>query len=167
MTKILRFGLTAAALALFLGAFAVSDAKAQQINEILKRMESYRVNLTSLESNLTMLKYDPVIKKTDTTQGALKYAAVRDKKGKDVNAAIRIDWVRPEETLSVANGKYILYYRQSRFEKRERQRRRRSEIYEYVEKGTDRQLQRGLSRRSQTRRRNGGSASETYAENRF
>jgi outer membrane lipoprotein-sorting protein len=109
MTKILRFGLTAAALALFLGAFAVSDAKAQQINEILKRMESYRVNLTSLESNLTMLKYDPVIKKTDTTQGALKYAAVRDKKGKDVNAAIRIDWVRPEETLSVANGKYILY----------------------------------------------------------
>lgn len=109
MTKILRFGLTAVALAIFLGAFAVSETRAQQINEILKRMEDYRINLTSLESDLTMLKYDPVIKKTDTTQGALKYAAVRDKKGKDVDAAIRIDWVRPEETLSVVKGKYILY----------------------------------------------------------
>ncbi len=109
MKKILRFGLAAIALAVFFNAFAVTDAKAQQINEILKRMEVYRVNLTSLESNLTMFKFDPVIKKTDTTQGTLKYAAVRDKKGKDVDAAIRIDWVKPEEILSVVKGKYVLY----------------------------------------------------------
>ena len=109
MKRLLRFGLAAIALTVFFNAFAVSEAEAQQINEILKRMEAYRVNLTTLESNLTMVKYDPVIKKADTTQGALKYAAVRDKKGKDINAAIRIDWVRPEETLSVVNGKYVLY----------------------------------------------------------
>ncbi len=108
MKRLLRFGLTAIALTVFFNAFAVSDAKAQQINEILKRMETYRVNLTTLESNLTMVKYDPVIKKADTTQGALKYAAVR-KGGKDVDAAIRIDWVKPEEILSVVKGEYVLY----------------------------------------------------------
>ena len=109
MRKILRFGLAAMALALFFNAFAASEAKAQQINEFLKRMEAYRVRVTSLEAGLTMVKYDPGIKKSDTTQGTLKYAAVRDKKGKDIDAALRIDWVKPEQTLSVVKGKYILY----------------------------------------------------------
>jgi outer membrane lipoprotein-sorting protein len=109
MRKILRFGLAALALAVFFNAFAASEAKGQQINELLKRMEAYRLRVTSLESNLTMIKYDPVIKKSDVTQGKLKYAAVRDKKGKDVDAAIRIDWVKPEEILSVVKGKYVLY----------------------------------------------------------
>lgn len=105
----LRLGLTAIALAVFFNAFAVTETNAQHLNEILKRMEAYRVNLTTLESNLTMVKYDPVIKKSDVTQGTLKYAAVRDKKGKDIDAAIRIDWVKPEEILSVVKGKYILF----------------------------------------------------------
>lgn len=109
MKKLLRFGLAAIALAVFFNVFAVSSAKAQQINEILKRMEAYRLRVTALESNLTMVKYDPVIKKTDKTVGSLKYAAVRDKKGKDVDAAIRIDWVKPEEILSVTKGKYYLF----------------------------------------------------------
>lgn len=109
MDKILRFILPALALALFFNFFAASEAKAQQINEFLKRMESYRVRVTSLESNLTMVKYDPVIKKSDVTQGRLKYAAERDKKGRDIGAAIRIDWVKPEEILSVVKGKYVLY----------------------------------------------------------
>ena len=109
MKKLLRFGLAAIALTVFFNVFAANEAKAQQINEMLKRMESYRVNLTSLESDLMMLKYDPVIKKTDRTQGTLKYAAVRDKKGKDIDAAIRIDWVKPEEILSVVKGTYVLY----------------------------------------------------------
>ena len=109
MRKILRFGLSVIALALFSGVFAASEAKAQQINEFLKRMEAYRVRVTSLESNLTMVKYDPIIKKSDVTQGALKYAAERDKKGKDISAAIRIDWVKPEEILSVVKGTYVLY----------------------------------------------------------
>ena len=109
MRKIFRFGLSVIALALFFNAFAASEAKGQQINEFLKRMEAYRVRVTSLESNLTMVKYDPIIKKSDVTQGALKYAAERDKKGKDINAAIRIDWVKPEEILSVFKGKYKLY----------------------------------------------------------
>lgn len=109
MREILRFGLAVIALTVFLGAFGASEAKAQQINEFLKRMEAYRVRVTSLESGLTMVKYDPVIKKSDVTQGRLKYAAERDKKGKDIDAAIRIDWVKPEEILSVFKGKYKLY----------------------------------------------------------
>lgn len=109
MREILRFGLTIIALAVFFNVFAVTNTKAQQINEILKRMESFRLRVTSLESNLTMVKYDPVIKKSDVTQGTLKYAVERDKKGKDVNNAIRIDWVKPEEILSVIKSKYVLY----------------------------------------------------------
>lgn len=108
MKKLLRFSLAAIALTVFFNAFAVTEINAQQINEILKRMESFRLRVTSLESNLKMIKYDPVIKKSDTTQGSLKYAAVRNK-GKDVDAAIRIDWVKPEEILSVVKGKYVLY----------------------------------------------------------
>ena len=38
MKRLLRFGLAAIALTVFFNAFAVSEAEAQQINEILKRM---------------------------------------------------------------------------------------------------------------------------------
>lgn len=108
MRKILRFGLVAITLALFFNVFAAGETKAQNINEFLKRMEAYRLRVTSLEANLAMVKYDPIIQKSDVTEGALKYAAARNK-GKDINAAIRIDWVKPEETLSVIDGKYVLY----------------------------------------------------------
>ena len=106
MKTFFRFGLTAMALMLVFNAFAITETKAQNIlPEILKRMETHRNNLTSLRSSVMMVKYDSVLKVSDTTSGTASYVPL---KGRD--ALVRIDWTKPSvETLAVANGKYILY----------------------------------------------------------
>lgn len=105
MKTFLRFGFTIALLAIFFGAFAVTETKAQQINEILKRMETHRQSLTSLRANVMMVKYDPVLKVADTYEGTSMYVPL---KGRD--ALVRIDWAKPaQETLSVVKGQYIIY----------------------------------------------------------
>ena len=106
MKKVLRVSLTAIALLLVFNALTVTDAKAQTIvTEILKRMETHRNSLTSLRASVTMVKYDSVLKDSDTTEGTTSYLPA---KGKD--AYVRIDWTKPaNEILAVANGKYVLY----------------------------------------------------------
>lgn len=106
MKTFFRFGLTAIALMLVFNAFAITETKAQNIlPEILKRMETHRNSLTSLRSSVMMVKYDSVLKVSDTTSGTASYVPL---KGRD--ALVRIDWTKPlVETLAVANGKYILY----------------------------------------------------------
>ena len=100
-----RLSFAALALVLFFNAFAVTEAKAQQINEILKRMETHRQNLTSLRANVMMVKYDPVLKAADTYEGTSMYLPL---KGRD--ALVRIDWAKPaQETLAVVKGQYIVY----------------------------------------------------------
>lgn len=106
MKLFLRLSLMAMALVLVFNAFAAVETTAQNIlPEILKRMEIHRNSLTSLRSNVTMVKYDSVLKVSDTTSGTAMYVPL---KGRD--ALVRIDWTKPSaETLAVANGKYILY----------------------------------------------------------
>ena len=106
MKTFLRLGLTAIALVLVFSVFATVETTAQNIlPEILKRMETHRNSLTSLRSSVTMVKYDSVLRVSDTTSGTASYVPL---KGRD--ALVRIDWTKPaEETLAVANGKYILY----------------------------------------------------------
>ena len=105
MKTFFRLGFTTLALVLFFNAFAVTETKAQQINEILKRMETHRQSLTSLRANVTMVKYDSVLKAADTTEGTSMYVPL---KGRD--ALVRIDWTKPsQETLSVVKGQYIIY----------------------------------------------------------
>jgi len=106
MKTFLRVSLTAIALLLVFNAFAAVETTAQNIlPEILKRMETHRNSLTSLRSSVTMVKYDSVLRVSDTTSGTASYVPL---KGRD--ALVRIDWTKPaEETLAVANGKYILY----------------------------------------------------------
>ena len=107
MKSFLKLGLTAIAITLFFNAFTVTETKAQgnaQLNEILKRMETNRNTMQTLRSNVTMVKYDSVLKESDTLQGKTIYLPT---KGRD--ALVRIDWTKPEEILSVVNGKYVLY----------------------------------------------------------
>ncbi len=106
MKSFLRVSFTAIALTLFFNAFAVTETRAQGIlNDILKRMETHRKSLTSLRSNVTMVKYNAQLKESDTTEGTAIYIPA---KGRD--ALVRIDWIKPvQETLSVVNGKYVLY----------------------------------------------------------
>ena len=106
MKTFLRFGLTAMALMIVFNAFAVIETKAQNIlPEILKRMETHRNSLKSLKSTVTMVKYDSLLKESDTTEGTTIYLPA---KGRD--ALVRIDWTKPlQETLSVVNKKYVIY----------------------------------------------------------
>lgn len=92
-------------LALVFNVFAVIETKAQNpLIEILKRMEINHKTLQTLRSNVTMVKYDSVIKKSDTTLGTVVFVPL---KGRD--ALVRIDWTKPNETLTVSNGIYTLY----------------------------------------------------------
>ncbi|MDQ3181550.1 MAG: outer-membrane lipoprotein carrier protein LolA [Acidobacteriota bacterium] len=106
MKTFLRLGLTAIMLMLVLNAFSAVEIRAQNIlPEILKRMETHRNSLTSLRSSITMVKYDSVLKVSDTTEGTIIYLPA---KGRD--ALLRIDWTKPsQETLAVVNKKYVIY----------------------------------------------------------
>lgn len=108
MKSLTRTGLAAFALMLFFNAFAAIETKAQGgavLNEIYKRMEKHRNSLTSLKTSVKMVKYNSQLDESDTNEGTATYVPA---KGRD--ALIRLDWSKPrEETLSVANKKYILY----------------------------------------------------------
>lgn len=106
MKNFLRFGIAAIAFVLFFNAFAVTETKAQNIiGEILKRMEAHRNILTSLKANVTMVKYDSLLKESDTTEGTAIYVPLKEK-----DALVRIDWTKPaQETLAVVKGQYTLY----------------------------------------------------------
>lgn len=105
MKLFIKSGFAAIALTLFFSVFAVGEAKANPLNEILKRMETNRTSMKTLRSNVTMVKYNDQLKESDTTEGAAIYMPA---KGKD--AYVRIDWTKPvQETLAVVNGEYVLY----------------------------------------------------------
>jgi outer membrane lipoprotein-sorting protein len=106
MKLFLRTCFATIALTLFFGAFAAIETKAQNLlPEILKRMETHRNTLTSLRSNVTMVKYNAQLKESDKTEGTSIYLPT---KGRD--ALVRIDWTKPvQEILAVVKGKYVLY----------------------------------------------------------
>jgi outer membrane lipoprotein-sorting protein len=107
MKLFLRLSLTAIAVTLFFSTITVTETKAQQLNEILKRMETHRLSLTSLRTGVKMVKYNAQLKTTDLSDITEGTAIYLPAKGRD--ALIRIDWRKPEETLAVVEGKYVIY----------------------------------------------------------
>ncbi len=106
MNKFLRFGLTAIAVTFFFNAVAVTETKAQNVlNEILKRMETHRATLRTMQSDVTMVKHDALLDEDDTLKGVVKY--IPGKTENDMH--IRIDWTKPDEKLAVIKTDYILY----------------------------------------------------------
>jgi outer membrane lipoprotein-sorting protein len=103
MRNYFRTGLIILAIAFVFGGFAAVQTSAQ-INDILKRMDEHYKLLKTLRTNVTYEKYDSVLTDTTTRQGKAIYAL---QKGK--NPLIRIDWVKPEESLAVIDKKYTLY----------------------------------------------------------
>lgn len=110
MKTFLRFSFATVLLSVFFGAFAVTETKAQQLNEILKRMEVNRTNMKTLRANVTMVKYDSVLKVSDTTEGTSIYASLGGNDSNGENTLVRIDWTKPaRETLTVVKGRYTIY----------------------------------------------------------
>jgi len=104
MSKFLRAGFTAIALAVVFGAVAVSGTNAQ-INKTLTRMDEFYKSLQSLQANITMEKYNNQVDEKDTYQGKVWYVPAKGKR----QMAIRLDWSKPtEENLLVINGLYRL-----------------------------------------------------------
>ena len=106
MKKFLRFGLPAIAFVIFFNTVAVSEASGQGIlREILDRMDKHNKTLTSLRASLTMAKQNAQLgDDPEITSGTAIYGK---RKGKD--ALVRIDWVKPDESLAVVDGKYVIY----------------------------------------------------------
>ena len=106
MKTLFRLSFTTITLGLFFSIFAVTETKAQSVlGEILKRMDANRSSIISVRANVTMTKYDSVLKDSDTSEGTSMYVPL---KGRD--ALVRIDWMKPaQETLSVVNGQYVIF----------------------------------------------------------
>lgn len=106
MSKFFRFGFLAIALTFVFNAFAVTETKAQGVlHDILKRMETHRSSLRTMQSDVTMVKHDALLNEDDTLKGVVKYIP-----GKTENDMyIRIDWKKPDEQLAVIKTDYVLY----------------------------------------------------------
>lgn len=106
MRKFARFGVIAAALTVFFGAASVYEANAQDVlRQILNRMDSHNKSLSSLKASVTMAKHNSQLGgDPDVTKGTAFYLP---RKGRD--AYVRIDWVKPDESLAVKDGKYVIY----------------------------------------------------------
>lgn len=105
MKRSLKVVLPAIAVAFFAGIFSVTEASAQdKLREILTRMDNHNKTLTTLRAKVTMVKTQAHLGESDTSIGTALYA-----KGKTRNPLVRIDWEKPQESLAVRDGQYIMY----------------------------------------------------------
>ena len=92
------------AAAFVFGTFAVQESNAQILSKVLKTMEGNKNSLQSLKASVKMTEYESALGDESSKSGTVSYVP---RPGRD--ALVRIDWVKPDETLIVASGKYILY----------------------------------------------------------
>ena len=130
MKRSLHIGLIVTGLAVVFTLFSASSAKGQKsiprvqklasgskkaavippkrgiLGQILDRMEAHRQGLTLLRADVTMVKFDSVLKVNDTSVGTTIYAP----KAKKRDMAARVDWTRPvQEQMAVIGDKYEIY----------------------------------------------------------
>jgi len=105
MKSFLRLSLAAIAVTLFLNAFAITETKAQQLNEILKRMDEHYKSLKTLKADVTRAQYNAQLRETDVSSGKISLIP-----GKGRKFSLRLDWTKPKvETLSIVNGQYVAF----------------------------------------------------------
>lgn len=100
------FILTAIAVFAFTAASQTNAHAQVEVRELYNRMGANQKTLKSLKSKVQLERYNAQLKDKETTQqGTVLYIPA---KGRSAN--VRIDWTAPQqETLSVVNGKYLLY----------------------------------------------------------
>jgi outer membrane lipoprotein-sorting protein len=107
MSKILINGLLSFVFGAAVLTASVTDASGQDvIRKILKRMDLHNKNLVSLKADVTMVKYDSVLKMSDTYTGDTSYLP----KTRKQKLYMRLNWLKPvEEHLIVIGDRYELY----------------------------------------------------------
>lgn len=104
--KVIRLGLAAVGLALFFGVFAADATNAQVLREVLNRMDLNYKGLSSLQSDVTLVKYNDQIGKSDTSIGSTIYLPKTPKRV----MYVRIDWTKPvAESIVVIGEDYVMY----------------------------------------------------------
>ncbi|MEZ5307974.1 MAG: outer-membrane lipoprotein carrier protein LolA [Pyrinomonadaceae bacterium] len=83
--------------------FGVVSASAQ-LNDILTTMDKHKKSLQTLKAKVRFSEYEATLADETERKGAVQYIS---KPGRD--AWVRIDWASPDESLIVANGKYVLW----------------------------------------------------------
>jgi outer membrane lipoprotein-sorting protein len=88
------------------GTVMVTNVKAQgKLPEVLGRLDTFNKRVTTLRADVTMGKQNAQLgDDPEITVGTAIYAK---RPGKD--ALVRIDWKKPEESLSVVDGTYKIY----------------------------------------------------------
>ena len=105
MKRSIRMFFAAAVFAAAFGFAGTADASGQVMTEILNRMDAHNKALSSLRANVTMEKMNSQLGGVvDKTVGTVQYLPQR--KG---NPYMRVDWVRPDESLAVVNKQYVLF----------------------------------------------------------
>ncbi len=105
-TRVFRTVLAAFGLAVFFGVFSVSETNAQVLREILNRMDLNYKGLSSLQSDVTLVKYNEQIGKSDTSIGNTSYLPKTAKRA----MYVRIDWTKPvAESIVVIGEDYVMY----------------------------------------------------------
>lgn len=104
--KLFRSGIATLGLALFLGLFITASAQVNPIKETLDRMDNNYKLLSSLKSDVTMVKTNAQLGTKDVSQGATIYLPERGKQ----KMYVRIDWTKPTaESMLVIGKEYKLY----------------------------------------------------------
>jgi len=105
MKKFIRVSFAAAVLTAAFGLIGAGEASAQNLTEIFNRMDAHNKALTSLRANVTMEKMNAQLGGiVDKTEGRVQYLPQRNK-----NPYVRIDWIKPEESMAVVNKQYIIF----------------------------------------------------------
>ncbi len=105
--KLVRATVAVSAFALVFGIISVSTVSAQgPLGTILNRMDAHYKGLSSLKSDVTMVKTDSVLNESDTFQGTTSFLPKSNKRA----MYARIDWKKPVvEHIVVIGDKYQLY----------------------------------------------------------
>lgn len=104
--KFLRNAILISVLGVLFGSISVTEARAQYLGDVLRRMDVYNKSLQSLTADVTMVKYNPQLKASDLSVGNTSYLPKTAKQ----KMYVRIDWTKPvAEQVSVIGENYELY----------------------------------------------------------
>lgn len=105
-SKFIRFGVASLGFTAVLILFGSSALAQNPIKEVLDRMDAHYKSLSSLKSDVTMVKVNSQIGARDTYEGSTSYLPKSGKR----TMYIRVDWVKPaQESMVVVGEEYKLY----------------------------------------------------------
>jgi outer membrane lipoprotein-sorting protein len=105
MRNLLKVSLMAVAAAFVFSAFAATKTNAQ-VTLILKQMDARYKKLKTLRTNVIYESFDSILQDSETHKGTAIFVPLKNAD----NLLLRIDWIKPDESLAIVNRQYISYH---------------------------------------------------------